>query len=138
MAYILPPEAEIIERIYYDDIYGIEPGRVHCHAFSIPPLSSVELTIIHTAINSQDLSIRYWFSLEPLGDSMFYDLYNRGFYPAMRDEGQIWKISDEVLISNSYSHTFTGPVNKPIWLNVQNMQNSQNGYQLIFEVDNCI
>lgn len=131
----LPAGVEVVQRMYDDDLYGIEPGHMHCHPFRIPPLGSINIAIIHTAINSQDMSLRYWFSTQPMEDSMYDNIYNRGFFPVLR-QGTSWKLSDEALVSTFTNHFFTGPVHMDLWLNVQNLQNAVNGYQLTFSLDN--
>ena len=128
----LPAETEIIIREQNDDIYGIGPGLIHCHPFQIPQLSGIQITLTHSAKNSQDHSLRYWFSLEPMGDSIYPSMYNRGFFHADR-YSDTWILWDENCI-NPKINTY-GPTCKNLWLNIQNLQNSTNGYHLIFDLD---
>lgn len=115
-----------------DGLYQIHPGCTQIFPLIIPSLSSTRLTTNHLYKNSQDWSISWWITIEPLDGIVLSPGYGH-FHMTRRTE--VFEIFD-LLIESSDPNRLALSANQSYFINVKNLQNSVNGYQLLIEPQN--
>lgn len=113
----------------WDDLYVIGSGRTYCFQFIIPWGQRMRLGGVHTKPTAQDLSLRCWLSLNPYGAQYFPDQDNMDVFPLTRAL-QLREVG-----ATDSGAEFVMPADTIVYLNVQNIQNSENIFKLIFEYE---
>lgn len=108
----------------WDDYYQIHSSTTYCFSFDIIPETILSLTLVHNFMESQDLSLRCWFSNKPLGESV-YEINSLQYFPLTR-EPKTFNFGDAN--SSALYELATGKH----WIMIQNLQNARNGFKLIF------
>lgn len=128
---MLPEEVSIIteEQRDWDDSYIIGSGRTYCFEFTIEPGQSIDISIIHTRPQSQDLSLRCWFSEKPNGQQRFPFVDSMDVFHALRMNRTI-RIG-----TPSTTEPFTMEPNQKNYFMVQNVQNAENFFKLAFDIN---
>lgn len=126
---MLPEEVSIIteEQRDWDDMYQVDSGRTYCFEFLIEPGTAQVFKMVHTRVQAQDLSLRCWFSEKPFGKQEFPFEDHMDSFPIPRHMREI------IVGAPSTQEKYTMPANKILYLMVQNMQNSENFFKLVFE-----
>ncbi len=110
--------------------YPILPGHTHIFPFTLPMLNGIKISCAHILPNTQDFSMLMWISAKPLDDIMLEEGFGR-FRPIRRTtEVEIFDIFLKRDSEDDRNFLFS---NRTYYLNVKNLQNSKNGYQLTFE-----
>jgi len=125
---ILPEEVSIIteEQRDWDDMYQIANGRTYCFEFQIEPGQAIDFKMLHTREQSQDLSLRCWFSEKPYGQPAF-QVDHMDVFSIPRHQRVITVGAPSTQLEYQMQ---TGRIN---YLMVQNLQNSENFFKLLFE-----
>lgn len=110
--------------------YSILPGHIHCFAFAVPMFGSVTIGHAHILPNSQDFSLDTWVSEKPLDGRRYSHVklirrrvdftYHCSFLKA--------NVEDERLFLKS---------GQTYYVNIKNLQNSRNAYELTFSAPNA-
>jgi hypothetical protein len=126
----LPDGVHIITEDQRDnfDTYIIPGGQIYCFAFSLEDSKYIQFSIVHTRLESQDYSLRCWFSDKPMGFSYFNLPDNMDWFAIPR---KTRKINVGAIGTNTLYQMPAGQTN---YLMVQNMQNSDNFFEIIFDV----
>lgn len=111
----------------WDDSYVIESGRTFCFEFEIQPTEVIDFQIIHTRVQSQDLSLRCWFSEKPFGSQKFTFEDDMDSFTVPRMLRTI-RIGGE--LTGQQFQMESGQKN---YIMVQNLQNAINFFKLIIE-----
>lgn len=112
----------IIDDLDEDGYYEITPETILCFPFMIEENTELKVLLTHTALYSQDNSLRCWFSSTPNGQMLFKN-DDVDVFP-MRRNTSCFIFGDNHLIINP---------NKTYYVNVQNLQNSNNIFKINFE-----
>lgn len=122
MKYHIPDNVRIIEENERDnfDQYMMLPGETHCHHIEVRPDAKLvmQMTMIQPYELSQDNTLRCWFSLLPLGETAIRT-------PPF-DKFVLRRVAFDVILDT------TKLEGGKYFLNIQNLQNSPNAYELIF------
>lgn len=111
--------------------YRILPGHTNVFEFSIPMLGSLEIRIAHIFPNSQDFSIDLWISERPL-DGLVLE---QGFgHHAANRRADKFEIFDILLKANDEDRRLFLDSSKTYYMNVKNLQNKANAYELDFSI----
>jgi len=110
--------------------YSIGPGATHIFEFKVPFLSGLVVTSAHILPNSQDFSLDMWISQQPLDGLLLREGF--GHFKLIRRSVQ-HTIYDELLKSGDTDVREFLASNTSCYLNVKNLQNRQNAYQLTFD-----
>lgn len=110
--------------------YEIPPNNIHIFSFAVPMFGSVTLQTSHILPNSQDFSIDLWISSEPLDGLVLRS--GLGHYALIRRQREII-IYDELLKSNDEDSRFFLPSETTFFINMKNLQNRKNAYELVIE-----
>jgi hypothetical protein len=111
--------------------YAILPGHTHVFELRVPMFGSVELTVAHILPNSQDFSIDVWISEEPLDGLVL----NPGFgHHRAKRRADKFMIHDSFLKVDREDDRLFLDSHKTYYVNVKNLQNRKNAYQLDFEL----
>jgi hypothetical protein len=111
-----------------DGYYLVNPSLVHSHQIGVvDDVTALNLQIIHYYQNSQDLSLRLWFSEYPANIPVL-NLDKDGFISLSR-VGFQYSLSS---IESQLNTTFKIQKNKNYYVNIRNLTNAPNGYRLIF------
>jgi len=123
----LPEGVSIITETNRDnfDTYVIPSGCTFCFEFTAEDGQTTEIGMIHTKHPAQDLSLRCWFSTKPLGAVEFVNSDNHDVFPILRQFRTI-------LIGTPSTNTLYKMREGTNYLMVQNMQNSENFFELQF------
>ncbi|MNK60491.1 hypothetical protein D3C87_796250 [compost metagenome] len=127
---MLPEEVSIIteEQRDWDDTYIIESGRTYCFEFTHAEGETTEIDFVHTRAQAQDLSLRCWFSEKPYGQQEF------PFIDSM-DVFYMGRHVRKILIGSPTTDTiYKMPANQRNYLMVQNAQNAENYFKLVFNI----
>lgn len=127
---MLPEEVSIIteEQRDWDDTYRVDAGRTYCFEFRFAPGEIMEIDVIHTRAQAQDLSLRCWFSEKPYGQQEFPFVDSMDvFYPSR----QLRKI---LIGAPQTDAIYKMPASKTNYMMVQNAQNSENFFKLAFNI----
>lgn len=126
----LPEEASVIKASERDnfDTYVVEAGRILCFEWRIGHGQTMDFSMVHTKSQAQDLSLRVYFSDQPMGDQ---------FYPAIDslDVFAIPRYARTISIgAPDTNQLYRMPANHTNYVMVQNMQNSENFFELVFSL----
>lgn len=109
--------------------YALLPNHIHVFEFTVPMFGSITIGHAHILPNSQDFSIDYWISEEPLDQRRFSHVklirrkvettYHCSFLKANEDDNRYFLQSG-----------------RTYYVNVKNLQNSRNAYELTFSSPN--
>lgn len=124
-----------------DFMYDIESTRYYVFEFLIPIGGENQITCVATDLGSQDLSLSMWFSKEPLGEMLFYNIdpyiapygvpkmymYDNAKFPTPNNSISIYD-SGSLKFSNEYLKIPAGKY----YLNIQNKQQRRNQFRLTF------
>lgn len=112
-----------------DGLYQIGSGHQHIFPFTVPFMGRQTILMKHALVNSQDFSISVWFSEAP-GDKVIF---------SMDDSWDIFTLSRGERSFDIWSHgDAPTPESKQLdpgktyYVNLHNLQNRPNGYQLTF------
>lgn len=122
--------------------YAIEPACNAAHMFTIPSMSSVKINIVNAEPNTQDMSMRGWFSDSPMGQ-MLFTLDDARLIPFnipkmySFDNINIPTPGLMVEIFDKNNPQFANEnlkldASKTYYVCVENMQNKKNAYRLMF------
>jgi len=109
--------------------YMILPNHIHSFEFTVPLLGSTTIGHTHILPNSQDFSLDTWISDDPLDGQHFSHvklvrrLIEKTYYCPLLKTGP----RDDRLFLQS---------NQVYYVNIKNLQNSQNAYELTFSASN--
>ena len=125
---MLPEEVSIIteEQRDWDDTYRIDSGRSYCFEFTLDVLDVLDFSFIHTRPQSQDLSLRCWFSETPNGQQEFPFEDHMDVFHMQRHARTI---SIGATLTDA---VYKMPALQKNYLMVQNMQNAENFFKLAF------
>lgn len=125
MKYHIPDNVRIIEEDERDnfDQYMMLPGEIHCHHIDVRPGMKLvcQMTMIQPYELSQDNTLRCWFSFLPLGETAILEPLFTNFVLRRRP-------FDVIIDTNKMKEG-------RYFLNVQNLQNSPNSYEVIFKYE---
>ena len=110
--------------------YMIQPNTVTIFPFSIPLLQGLKLSAVHIYPNSQDFSIDMWITSQPLDGLQLFHGFNH-FKPSRRTTEFL--IFDSFLKKDQYDHRLFLPSGQTFYLNVKNLQNRINAFQLYLD-----
>ena len=110
--------------------YRILPGHIHVFAFTVPLFGSVTLEIAHVLPNSQDFSLDFWISEEPLDGLLLQTGF--GHFRAKRRADR-FEIFDSFLRTSEDDERLFLDSHKTCYINAKNLQNRHNTYELTFE-----
>jgi hypothetical protein len=111
--------------------YAIAAGQTTIFPFAIPMFGSLQLTIAHLLPSSQDFSIDIWISDAPLDGLLLRDGF--GHIKANR-RAEHYTIYDAFLKRGDDDDRLFLPSGKSYYLNVKNLQNRHNTFQLDFQI----
>lgn len=111
--------------------YIIGSGLTQCLPFQIPVGGEIILKVCHIFPNSQDWSIDYWFSRVPLDQQIFSTGFQHGKMSRLQ---RTITFVDQDLHEGADDDRVSWQAGVDIWLNVKNLQNSQNAYQAEFTI----
>lgn len=114
------------------DGHQIQAVQIHSHPFTINADKIVRIIIAKNNRATQDLSLRFWISIEPNGFKLPTINKNLTIFSILQDPTELF-IADEV--SALTDEKITIMVKKPgkYWANVQNMSGSNNTYKIFIE-----
>lgn len=112
-----------------DGYYAIAGSTIHVFPFQILPSVGSEISIVQTAQNVQDLSMKAWFSRVPLDQQIFtdYDNLNPLYLLKSIRKVTLWDVNMQNLVGEKL---ILDP-NIAYYINVMNMQAAPNAYKLI-------
>lgn len=140
--YKIPQRTTLFTDQTIDGLYKILPACNNVHTFSIPENGFLKVNIVNAEPNTQDMSMRGWVSNSIMGDMLFYDIkynlcpfsipisysYDNVNIPTL---GLEFKIYDSLDISYK-TEDLKLPSNVEFFICIQNIQNKNNAYRLIF------
>lgn len=111
--------------------YPILPGHTHIFPFNIPLLGGVKISCAHILPNTQDFSLLMWLTEKPLDGIVLEQGFGR-LRPIRRttecDIYDAFLKQDDADLRNFLNSA------SPYYLNVKNLQNSRNAYQLTIDI----
>ncbi len=113
-----------------DGYYMIMPGQSYLFPCRVPFLGTLTITAIHTGTGGQDFSLDTWFSLKPLGQSLYLGRSNLDNFRLGRLV-RTFVIWDNLSV-NPGDGRAGAPSNVDIYLNIKNQSNSTNTFKLTF------
>lgn len=128
-----------------DGFYAMYPACENSHMFTIPSGGFIKINIVNTEPNTQDMSMRGWFSETPMGQ-MLFTLDDARLIPFnvpkmySFDNINIPTPGLLVYIYDSNNPEYNDKVHrldatKNYYINIQNIQNKRNSYRLLFSTD---
>lgn len=131
------PEITVMKPAQRDSYgqYQILAGHTHVFEFQVPMFGSLNLKIAHLMPNSQDFSLDFWVSDQPLDGLQL----ERGFghFRAKRRADQ-FTIHDSYLRAGEDDERMFLDSHKTYYVNVKNLQNRVNAYELDFSQEGVI
>lgn len=109
--------------------YQILPGHVHSFAFTVPMFGGTSVEIAHILPNSQDFSLDFWISEQPLDGLVLAQGF--GHNKAKRRAERFDFMSSYLRADDNDTRLFLNP-SKTYYLNAKNLQNRANAYELNF------
>ena len=127
---MLPEEVSIItaEQRDWDDSYIIDSGRTYCFEFDLEDGQVMEFGMTHTRAESQDLTLRCWFSEKPFGKQEFTFIDSMDIFSLPRLQRTI------AIGSPDTDNLYKMPAGKTLYVMIQNVQNSENFFKLTFNI----
>jgi hypothetical protein len=110
--------------------YSIAANNTHVFAFQVPMFGSMTITAHHILPNSQDFSIDIWLSRDILDGLVLGQ--GIGHFKAKR-RAEKFEIFSSFLRQDDHDDRLFLDTHEPYFVNVKNLQNRQNAYELIFE-----
>lgn len=127
---MLPEDTSIItsEQRDWDDTYAIGSGRTYCFEFYMLNGEAMNISFTHTKTTAQDLSLRCWLAEKPIGSTYFPYVDSMDYFPMGRH------IREITIGTPSTDESYKMPGMQILYFMVQNMQNSENLFQLHFNI----
>lgn len=148
MSIILPPRTTFydISDKQENGFYAIEGACNNVHKFNIPKNEYIKINIVNTEPNTQDMSMRGWFSDSIMGQMLFSQVDGRLIpfnVPKMYsyDNTNIPTPGLLLYIYDSNNKDFNDEnlrlsSDNDYYICIQNIQNKKNSYRLLFSTDN--
>ena len=111
--------------------YSISAGATHVFPFNVPMLGCLKISTAHIFPNSQDFSIDMWVTSQPLdGIAMYYGINHT---KASRRTTE-YLVYDQLLMTDETDERLFLASNQTFYVNVKNLQNRINAYELTFDI----
>ena len=132
----LPNGVFLIDENNYDPdgLYRMGPGHTFIFKFRVKPFDKTQIHLSHKMDNSQDMTVDVWFSKKPLEPALFVNDPSLNHFKLIRRRRTI-EIWDELIFVGEPDKILL-PGNVDYYLNIKNLQNSDNGFRLTFD-DDC-
>lgn len=112
-----------------DGYYMMLNGQIHVFPFKVVAGASTDISFLHTMDYAQDFTVRCWFSDHPNGPPLF-KLDDVDIFAMGRQERTV-TVWDSALALREDTRLLWDS-SRLCYFNVQNVQNSSNGYRLDF------
>ena len=126
----LPENTFIIYDKHPDGYYQMSQGSTLIFEFKIPPGGEVKIDILMTKPDTQDLSIRGYFSQFPSGQSINLTDPNLRWFSFPRIQRTI-VLKDVLFVKPGFNPNYAYPAGT-YYINVQNLVNMYNSFRLQF------